>query len=102
MSMRKMANKEMLIDQLRRELPRLQADYAVRSFSLFGSFVRGEQTPHSDVDLLVEFNQNPGLLKFLALEEELTALLNHPVDLVSKDALKPAIGKRILAEIQPI
>lgn len=102
MSAEKISQKDFLIEQLRQELPRLRKDFSVRSFGLFGSYVRGEQSPQSDVDLLVEFDQVPGLLTFLALEEELSRILNHPVDLVTRDSLKPAIGQRILSEVLPI
>ena len=69
---------------------------------LFGSYVRGEQRSGSDVDVLVEFNQTPSLLQFLALEHELTDALGVRVDLVMKDALKPAIGRHILREVVPV
>ena len=81
-------------------MPRLREEYAVRSLGVFGSFVRGEQEGGSDLDLLVEFEQAPGLLRFLELEDELSALLGVTVDLVQKEALKPAIGRRILQEVR--
>jgi hypothetical protein len=90
------------VDRLRRELPRLRRDYAVRSLGLFGSYVRGEQRQGSDLDILVEFSRIPGMLRFLDLERELSHLLGVSVDLVHKEALKPAIGKRILEEVVPV
>ncbi len=89
-------------DRLRRELPRLRREYAISSLGLFGSYVRGEQRQGSDLDILVEFSKIPGMLRFLDLERELSHLLGVSVDLVQKEALKPAIGKRILAEVVPI
>ena len=61
--------------------------------------MRREQRPDSDLDLLVAFDEPPGLLKFIELENHLTDLLGVKVDLVMQDALKPAIGKRVLAEV---
>lgn len=90
---------QMLADRLRRELPRLRQDYAVRSLGLFGSYVRGEQRKGSDLDILVEFSKVPGMLKFLDMERDLSQLLGVAVDLVQKEALKPAIGKRIAGEV---
>jgi uncharacterized protein len=81
-----------------RELPQLRQKYGVESLSLFGSFVRGESRPDSDVDILVTFRDIPGLLRFIELENHLGDLLEKKVDLVLKDALKPAIGRRVLAE----
>ncbi len=64
--------------------------------------VRGEATSESDVDLLVEFNEPVELFSFFALEEELERLVHRHVDLVTRDALKPFIGKCILAEALPL
>ena len=76
----------------------LRREYGVKGLSVFGSYVRGEQKKSSDVDILVEFVKPIGLLKFLKLENELTKLLGVKVDLVTKKALMPRIGKRILKE----
>jgi hypothetical protein len=86
---------------LRQHLPQVQQKYHVQQMGLFGSFVRGEQTEASDVDVLVEFEPSArfGLLTFCQLENELSDLLNRKVDLVMKDGLKPRIGDRILQEV---
>jgi hypothetical protein len=91
-----------LVGRLRRELPRLRDQYAIQNLALFGSYVRGEQKRGSDLDILVEFTEVPGMFRFLELERDLSHLLGVPVDLVQKEALRPAIGKRILKEIQPV
>ncbi|WP_373500742.1 nucleotidyltransferase family protein [Desulfococcus sp.] len=95
-------NISLIADKLRFSFPRLQHEYAVRSLGLFGSYIRGEQKKDSDLDILVEFSTTPGMFRFLELERELSRLLGIPVDLVQKEALKPAIGKRILDEVQQI
>lgn len=77
----------------------LQERYQVRELGIFGSYVRQEQTETSDVDVLVEFSEMPGLLKFVNLENYLSDSLGVKVDLVHKSGLKPRIGKRILAEV---
>jgi predicted nucleotidyltransferase len=93
------------IDLMRRslseQLPELHARYGVKSLGIFGSFVRGQQKKRSDIDLLVEFNDEVPvtLVSFVALERELGTLLGHRVDLVERDTLKPVIGKRILEEV---
>ncbi len=93
---------QQVADRLRQEIPRLRQDYAVRSLGLFGSYVRGEQTRGSDLDVLVEFSEVPGMLRFLDLERDISHLVGIPVDLVQKEALKPAIGRRIEKEVLPI
>ena len=93
------------IDLIRRslceQLPELQTRYGVKSLGIFGSFVRGQQNKRSDIDLLVEFNDQVPvtLVSFVALERELGKLLGQRVDLVERDTLKPVIGKRILEEV---
>ena len=83
---------------LKRKKVEIAREYKVKTIGIFGSYVRGEQNKRSDVDVLVEFRRPIGLIKFMSLENYLTELLGVKVDLVSKDALKPYIGKHILRE----
>jgi predicted nucleotidyltransferase len=87
---------------LRVHLPELREHYGVRTLGVFGSYVRGEQRPRSDLDLLVEFDQAPTLPEFIDLENYLGSLLGVRVDLVTRRVLKGEIGKRILREVLPI
>lgn len=86
------------IETLRRHLPELKERYKVNSLAVFGSYVRSEQTPRSDLDLLVEFAKVPNLFEFMDLEEHLATLLGVKVELVSRKALKGSIGTRVLRE----
>jgi predicted nucleotidyltransferase len=87
-----------LIESLRQQLPLLEERYRVESLGVFGSYVRHEQRPDSDLDVLVTFREAPSLLKFIELENYLSGVLGVKIDLVMKDALKPHIGQRILNE----
>ncbi len=82
-----------------RNKPFLQEQYKIQELGVFGSYVRGEQTEMSDVDVLVEFFETPSLLKFTNLENHLSDGLGVKVDLVRKASLKPQMKKRILAEV---
>ncbi|MCL4558889.1 MAG: nucleotidyltransferase family protein [Deltaproteobacteria bacterium] len=77
----------------------LKEHYHVSEIGVFGSYVRGEQTPESDVDILVSFDEVPSLLKFVGIENYLSDLLWVKVDLVMKRVLKPFIGEYILREV---
>jgi uncharacterized protein len=77
----------------------LAKKYKVKEIGVFGSYVRGEQGRSSDVDILVEFREPVGLFKFMELEEYLGKILRKKVDLVTKEALKPHIGKNIMKEV---
>jgi predicted nucleotidyltransferase len=88
--------------RLRESAERLRG-LGVRRLGLFGSFARDEMRPESDVDLLVEFV--PGEKSFdhfMALAFLLDELLQRRVELVTRDALSPHIGPRILAEVQDV
>jgi len=84
---------------LRAIKPELEREYHVAEIGLFGSFARGEEQKTSDVDILVEFSRPVGMFKFLELEEYLESKIGKKVDLVSRKALKPYIGRRILNEV---
>ncbi len=77
----------------------LRRRFWVKEIGIFGSFVRGEERQGSDLDVLVDFEQPIGMFTFLELEEYLGEVLGIPVDLVSRNALKPNIGKNVLAEV---
>ncbi len=89
---------------LRQHEKELREKYGVIEIGLFGSYLRGEEKEESDLDILVEFKSDAkiSLLEFVELENYLSDLLGVKVDLVEKSALKPRIGKRILAEVEYI
>ena len=77
---------------------RLSTKYGLNNIAIFGSYVRGQQTMVSDVDILVDFNQPIGI-EFIDLAEELESLLKIKVDLVSRNGVKPAYYKQIEVEL---
>jgi hypothetical protein len=90
------------IKHLKQLLPDLQRTFGVRSLGIFGSYVRGQQRRKSDIDILVDFDRDPTFFTFIRLENRLSRELGLKVDLVMKDALKPAIGRHILQEVIPV
>jgi hypothetical protein len=80
----------------------LSERFKVKGIGVFGSYARGEQEEGSDIDILVEFSEPVGFFLFPDLEEYLSGLFGVKVDLVSKKALKPRIGKHILQELVSI
>jgi predicted nucleotidyltransferase len=77
--------------------------YHVRRLSLFGSVLRDDFGPQSDVDVLVEFEQGrtPGL-RFFRLEEELSALLGRRVDLNTRASLSRHFRDRVLFDARDV
>jgi predicted nucleotidyltransferase len=78
--------------------------HGISRLSLFGSAVRGEMGPDSDLDLMVEFapGARVGALRFEALSEELASLAGRKVDLVTRRGLKPWIRPHVLKEARII
>jgi predicted nucleotidyltransferase len=87
-----------IIPLLRAALPDLRQEWPIRSLALFGSRVRHDAAPDSDLDVLVEFARPVALSSFLALEKRLAMITGLRIDLVSAAALKPYIGERVRAE----
>lgn len=83
-----------------RQNHQLLKKFSVQSIAVFGSVARGESRPDSDVDILVEFEPDAriGLFGFLHLKEVLGEMLGCSVDLVTRDALHPALKESILEE----
>lgn len=79
------------------------ADYLrtqpVQKAWLFGSFARGEETPLSDVDLLVQYDkEGVSLLKHAAMICELEKLLDRPVDIVQEKMLRPRVRENVIQD----
>jgi predicted nucleotidyltransferase len=94
------ATKQDILDALRQHQSHLRT-FGVRRIGLFGSFVRGEQRPESDIDLLVEFEPEKKTFDaFMELSFFLEDLLSHRVELVTVESLSPYIGPHILKEVE--
>ena len=93
----------MTIDEIKRILVSSKGDlavkYNVKSIGVFGSYVHGEQSKRSDLDILVDFLKPVGLFDLVRLEDHLSNMVGIKVDLVMKKALKPRIGKNILQDV---
>jgi predicted nucleotidyltransferase len=82
------------LEKLTRQVVPILKPYVSR-ISVFGSYVRGEETPESDIDILVQLkpaDQRPRLgLKFFGLQNDLGKLIGREVDLVTEEGLSPYI-----------
>jgi len=82
----KVLNTEELV-RLRELILSVLLPYGVKRVALFGSVVRGEDSPDSDIDILVSFREPIGLFALAGLRQELSERLGHPVDLVTEGFL---------------
>jgi predicted nucleotidyltransferase len=78
--------------------------YHVRRLALFGSVLRDDFRPDSDVDLLVAFEPEArvGFVTLSRMQRELSELFKRPVDLVPMDGLKPVIRESVLSSAQDV
>ena len=75
----------------------------VKRLAVFGSFVREEQAPDSDVDMLIEFQQGmKSFDNFISIAFLLEDILQRRVELLTTEALSPYIGPRILSEVEDV
>jgi len=83
---------------LKKYKPILREKFKVEKIGIFGSYARGEESKHSDIDILVEFSSPIGW-EFIDLKEFLEEILGRNVDLVTIQALKPQLKDIILKEV---
>mgnify|MGYP000946642095 CR=1 FL=1 len=88
-----------IVGILSKHKPNLCENFEIKEIGIFGSFVRGDQKRGSDIDILVEFTEIPGLLRFIEIENHLRRILKKKVDLVRKGAIRPELKERILNEV---
>jgi predicted nucleotidyltransferase len=77
---------------------RLVSKYHLKSIGIFGSLTREDFTEDSDIDILIDYEQPLGI-EFIDLANELERILNHKVDLVSKNGVKPKYFKEIQKDL---
>lgn len=93
-----MTTQQNILSVLRSVKPELERKYRVSRLALFGSYSRNAANENSDVDLMVEFHQPPGIL-FIDLADELEEILDRKVDLVSRRAVKPSYFEHIQPQL---
>ena len=99
---KKVNTKESIFQRLIDEQEKL-AFFGVKNIGLFGSFVRGNQTSLSDIDILVEFMPEKHTFdNFMEVAFLLEELLGRKVELVTPEALSPHIGPHILREVERV
>jgi len=76
-------------------LPVLRRYLIIRA-AIFGSFAKGNVTPDSDIDLLIEPRKGFTIFEMLRLEEEISDIRNRKVDLVEYSAIKSSIKNEVL------
>ena len=94
-----MADRQEIIDRLRQNEAALRAR-GVSHAALFGSCARGDNRPDSDIDIMIEVDPAAGIgvYEYVALKDYIAALFDRPVDVVSRDGLKPYVKPAITTD----
>ena len=82
----------------RNDIIEVAANHGARNLRVFGSVARGETTPASDLDLLINLDPGRTLLDLIAVKQDLEDLLGCAVDVVTEDAVSPHIRDQVLKD----
>jgi predicted nucleotidyltransferase len=95
-----MYTQKQILDFISKSKPLLRKNFHISKIGLFGSYARSEQSNNSDIDLIVEFEENTNDLYEIkiAIKEFFKAGLNVDVDLCREKYIKPRYKNRILNE----
>jgi predicted nucleotidyltransferase len=91
--------KENILKTLNRLKNEIGIDYKVKKIGLFGSYVKHKQNDSSDIDILVDFEDDADLIHFIGLSRYLEEIFKVKVDVVSKSSLKEELKQSILQEV---
>lgn len=86
----------------REKILQLAAEFGAKNVRVFGSVARGEDTPESDVDFLVEWDESASLTDWVGFQQEVERVLGLKVDVVSEASLHWYIRDKVLAEARPL
>ena len=94
-----MADRQDIIDRLRQNEAALRAR-GVSHAALFGSRARGDSRPDSDIDIMIEVDPAAGIgvYEYVALKDYIAALFDRPVDVVSREGLKPYVKPAVTTD----
>ena len=90
-------------EEIFEKIARLLKDRGVRKIAVFGSYVRGEEKPESDIDIIVEFSDRKSLLELVRIERKIVVRnLGIKMDLLTEKSISPYLVDTIRAEMDVI
>ena len=99
-------NRGMKLEELRgaakEQILSLATSYGARNIRIFGSVARGDSSPSSDIDFLVDLDPDRTLMDLGGLLTGLQDILNAPVDVATERMLRPRVRDRVLREAVPL
>jgi predicted nucleotidyltransferase len=91
-----------LIEEKREDIVKIAAKHGAKNVRVFGSTIRGEDRPDSDVDLLVDVEATTSSWFPAGLVLDLEEVLGRPVEIVTEKGLNPLIKDHVLREAVPL
>ncbi|MDI6841051.1 MAG: nucleotidyltransferase family protein [bacterium] len=86
-------------EEIFKKIAQLLKKQGAKKVAVFGSYVRGEEKPVSDIDVIVEFAERKSLLDIVGIEQELAEALNIKIDLLTEKSISPYLIDRIKKEM---
>jgi len=86
-------------DELFKKIFSILKVHDVKKIAIFGSYVRGEAGPESDIDIIIEFKGRKSLLDIVGIEQDLSEALGIKVDLLTEKSISPYLIDRIRKEM---
>ena len=93
-----MTKSQMRIEKIKSKILPILKEAGVKRSSLFGSYVRGEETRNSDIDLLIEAPKNMSLFGLAGLQIDLEEILNKKVDVITYNSINHLLKDYILKD----
>jgi predicted nucleotidyltransferase len=93
-----MMNREEIFEKIAQALK----NQGATKIAIFGSYVRGEEKPGSDIDILVEFLERKSLLELVRMERQLSEVLGIKVDLLTEKSISPYLIDTIREQMEVI
>ena len=86
------------IKSRREEILEIAKKFGAKNIRVFGSMARGEESPESDLDIIVDMEKGSSLLDIIAIKQDIEELLGRKVDIVTEASISPYIRRTILRE----
>ena len=86
------------IKSRREDILDITTKYGAKNVRVFGSMARGEESPDSDLDIIVEMDEGSSLLDIIAIKQDIEDLLGLKVDIVTEASISPYIRETVLKE----
>jgi predicted nucleotidyltransferase len=90
----------MEIEAIKKRVRPICEHAGIEMLGVFGSVARGQDTPESDIDMIVRFREPVGLIEFIDVENEIESALGRHIDLGTEASVHPLIRKNVFRDLK--